>query len=154
LHRFQGQSSGKVDEGKIPNATPVIVCDPDISQVEGRSTGFFYTMLSRATTFGDETGLNSAIYFTGPHLTKERIQRLTVRSDNNKTLVNVQRRSNWVDHLITHNTVDVSKITPDEMEDVFRWATTTTFTYDELYKRTQNYIASRHEAHHLSAYPS
>jgi hypothetical protein len=153
LHRFQGQSSGKVDEGKIPNATPVIVCDPDVSQVEGRSTGFFYTMISRATTFGDDMGLNSAIYFTGPHLTKDRIQRLTVRSDNNKTLANVQRRTDWVEHL-QRNTVDTSKITPQEIEDVFRWATTTTYTYDELYKRTQEYITSRHEAHQTSAYPS
>lgn len=153
MHRFQGQSAGKVDKGKIPNATPVIVCDPDVSQVEGRSTGFFYTMLSRATTFGDETGLNSAIYFTGPHLTKERIQRLTVRSDNNKTLINVQRRTNWVEHL-THNTVDVSKISPEEMEDVFRWATTTKYSYDELYRRTQEYISTRDEARQASANPS
>jgi beta-mannanase len=129
------------------------VCDPDVSQVEGRSTGFLYTMISRATTFGDEMGRNSAIYFTGPHLTKERIQRLTLRSDNNKTLANVQRRTDWVEHL-QRNTVDTSKITPEEIEDVFRWATTTTYTYDELYRRTQEYITSRHKTHYAFVYPS
>jgi hypothetical protein len=38
--------------------TPVIVNDPNVRQVKGKSTVFFYTMLSRTPTFEDETGLN------------------------------------------------------------------------------------------------
>jgi hypothetical protein len=108
LHRFQGLSAGPVDEGKIPNMFGVIVCDPDIRAVEGRATSFFYTMLSRATTLGDENGLNSAIYFTGPHLTKERIQNLTLKTNSNQTLQNVKRRTEWVHHL-KRNTRDTTE---------------------------------------------
>jgi hypothetical protein len=43
----------------LKSHTPVTVNDPNVSQVEGKSTGFFYTMLSRTPTFGDETGLNN-----------------------------------------------------------------------------------------------
>lgn len=138
LHRFQGQSAGPVDKGKIKNATPVIICDPDVRQAEGRATGFFYTLISRATTFGDETGLNSAIYFTGPNLTKDRIQNLTVKTNSNTTLINVQRRNAWVQHLENH--LITSKATEQQMDDLFAW-TKTPIPYDALYKRTQQYIA-------------
>jgi hypothetical protein len=142
LHKFQGQSAGEVEAGKAPNATPVIVCDPDIKQVEGRSTGFFYTMLSRATTFGDESGLNSAIYFIGSNLTKERLQRLTLRSDSDNTLVNVQRRTEWVEHL-QQNAVDLSQITQAEMDDLYYgWTMGSPIQYDTLYTRTQQYITA------------
>jgi hypothetical protein len=65
IHKFQGLSAGPVDAGKIPNMYDCIICDPDMKQSEARATGLFYTALSRATTFGDSEGLNSAIYFMG-----------------------------------------------------------------------------------------
>jgi hypothetical protein len=121
LHRFLGLSAGPVDPGKIENATTLIVCDPDIRGVEGKATGFFYTLISRATSFGDPNGLNSAIYFIGPNVTKERIQNLTLKSNTNTTLVNVQRRSAWVQHLEA-NTIDLSSITQRQMQETFAWA--------------------------------
>jgi PIF1-like helicase len=138
LHRFQGLSAGPVDEGKIPNMFGVIVCDPDIRAVEGRATGFFYTMLSRATTLGDENGLNSAIYFTGPHLTKERIQNLTLKTNSNQTLQNVKRRTEWVHHL-KNNTRDTTQADEDRMKTVFKWAKQP-ISYDALFARTNQYI--------------
>jgi hypothetical protein len=73
---------------------------PDIKQVEGRSTCSFSTSLLRAATFGDKAGLlNWAIYFTGLNLTKERLQQPTLRSDLDKTLMNVEQRPQWVWHL-------------------------------------------------------
>jgi hypothetical protein len=98
-------------------------------------------MLSRATTFGDESGLNSAIYFTGSNVTKERLQWLTLRSESDKTLVYVQRRTEWVEHL-QRNAVDLSQFTREEMDDLYEWAKAAPIEYDVLYKRTQQYIAS------------
>ena len=138
LHRFQGLSAGPVDEGKIPNMFGMIICDPDVRAVEGRATGFFYTMLSRATTLGDENGLNSAIYFTGPHLTKERIQNLTLKTNSNQTLQNVQRRAKWVYHL-KQNTRDTTHVDEDRMRTVFEWAKQP-IPYNTLFARTNQYV--------------
>jgi len=132
-------SAGDVDPGKIPNATPRIIGDPDIRAVEGKATGFFYTLASRATSFGDSTGLGSAIYFIGPNLTKERIQNLTLKTNTNTTLINVQRREAWVQHLEA-NTMDLSNITTEMMQETFAWAKTP-IPYEDLYKRTQHYIS-------------
>lgn len=133
-------SAGRVDPGKIENATPRIICDPDIRAVEGKATGFFYTLVSRATSFGDTTGLDSAIYFIGPNLTKERIQNLTLKTNTNTTLVNVLRRQAWVQHLEA-NTIDLSEITTEMMQATFAW-TKTPIPYEDLYRRTQHYIST------------
>lgn len=116
----------------------VIICDPDGKIVEGRNTGFFYTMLSRATTLGDPNGLNSAIYFTGPNLTKQRIQELTLKTNSLQVLGNVKRRTAWVQYLENH-IVDTSNISNTQMQKLFQW-TQTRIPYDILYKRTQKYI--------------
>ena len=147
LHRFQGLSAGEVDEGKIQNATPRIICDPDIRAVEGKATGFFYTLISRATSFGDPTGLNSAIYFIGPNLTKDRIQNLTLKTNTNTTLLNVQRRNTWVQHLQS-NTIDLSNVTCQQIQETFAW-TQTPISYQELYTRTQQYISASKKYSHI-----
>jgi hypothetical protein len=116
----------------------VIICDPDGKIVEGRNTGFFYTMLSRATTLGDPNGLNSAIYFTGPNLTKQRIQELTLKTNSLQVLGNVKRRTAWVQYLENH-ILDTSNISNTQMQNLFQW-TQTRIPYDILYKRTQKYI--------------
>ena len=82
IHKFQGQSAGPVDKGKIPNIYGCIICDPDKSEVEGRALGLFYTALSRATTLGDDDGLNSANYFTGEDFNEKRIRNLGKRKNN------------------------------------------------------------------------
>jgi hypothetical protein len=137
LHRFQGLQAGPVDSGKPPNAFRVLVCDPDTKAAEGRATGFLYTMLSRATTFGDQTGLNSAIYFIGPNLTKERIMKLTLKTNSNQLIKNIERRNRWVAHLehhVVHRQANYSKI--------HKWLKNR-YTYDELYDRTNSYIKSK-----------
>jgi len=116
----------------------VIICDPDGKIVEGRNTGFFYTMLSRATTLGDPNGLNSAIYFTGPNLTKQRIQQLTLKTNSFQVLENVKRRTAWVQYL-ENQIVDTSNISHLQIQKLFQW-TQTPIPYDILYERTQKYI--------------
>ena len=83
IHKFQGLTAGPVDEGKIPNIYECIICDPDDKKYEGSSLGLLYTTLSRATTLGDNNGLNSAIYFTGQEFKRVRITRLTKRKNSN-----------------------------------------------------------------------
>ena len=48
-----------------------------MKKIEGTSLGLFYTATTRATTLGDDDGLNSAIYFSGTRFREERIRGLT-----------------------------------------------------------------------------
>jgi hypothetical protein len=121
-----------------------IICDPDSLEAEVRATGIFYTALSRATTFGDEDGLNSAIYFMGPDLTTARIQELTKSSRTKKELINVTRRRAWVDRLekaaAKQRTTDPNSAS---FKRLIEWATTTRYEYDELCKRTKKCVKEK-----------
>jgi hypothetical protein len=99
----------------------VIVCDPDCKVVEGRATGFFYTMISCATTLANADGRNTAFYFIGPHLTKERIQQISLKTNSNQMLINGHRRSVWVAHL-ENNIIDTTTLDLAHMREVFLWA--------------------------------
>jgi hypothetical protein len=86
-----------------------IICDPDIQGAECRATGLFYTAASRATTFGDENGLNSAIYFQGKGFTRDRVQKVTKITNSSKEFINVTRRCEWVKHL-KKNTIKSKRV--------------------------------------------
>lgn len=139
IHRFQGLSAGPVDEGKIPNMYECIICDPDVKASEVRATGLFYTALSRATTLGDDDGLNSAIYFTGNNITKDRIQNVTKKANKNEEYINVIKRRQWMTYL-SQNTVKFTKATTRNMNNVFQW-TKSQIMYPDLHKRIRMYIA-------------
>jgi hypothetical protein len=89
-----------------------IICDPDIQGSECRATGLLYTAASRATTFGDANGLNSAIYFQGKDFTQNRVQKVTKMTNSSKEFINVTRRREWVKHL-KKNTIKSKKSTPN-----------------------------------------
>ena len=57
-----------------------IICDPDEKHYEGVAIGLLYTAVSRATTLGDDDGLNSAIYFTGTAFKRSRIANLNKKT--------------------------------------------------------------------------
>lgn len=142
IHRFQGLSAGPVDKGKIPNMYECIICDPDVKSSESRATGLFYTALSRATTLGDENGLNSAIYFTGTDFTRDRIKNLSMKSNKNEEFINIHRRRQWVKHL-KQNTVtpiDISEIT--DAKEVFQWSKSR-ITQQQLRNRTRLYVKAK-----------
>ena len=139
IHRFQGLSAGPVDEGKIPNMYECIICDPDVKASEVRATGLFYTALSRATTLGDEDGLNSAIYFTGSNITKDRIQNVTKKTNKDEEYINAIRRRHWMQHLQQH-TVQFTKKTTRNFNELLEW-TTTRIKYPTLHKRIRMCIA-------------
>jgi len=105
IHKFQGLTAGPVDEGKIKNMYDVIVCDPDEKRFEGSSLGLLYTAVSRATTLGDEDGLNSAIYFTGKDFKGRRIRQLGLKKGSSDEYDLVIFRRRWVAH-IKANTIN------------------------------------------------
>ena len=102
LHTFQGLSTGPPNNGKDEHMYHAAIIDPGEKEVEGSNTGLFYTGLSRGSTLGDSNGLHSAIYFIGNHLTKERIQTLTLRKNSIQEYLNVTKRRHWVLFLENH----------------------------------------------------
>lgn len=114
-----------------------IICDPDIKKSEVRHTGLFYTALSRATTLGDDDGLNSAIYFIGNNITRERIQQVTMQSNKNQELINVTRRRTWVKYLKQY-TVKQQKVTTLQVKKNFSWSKQP-INAEQLHVRIQKY---------------
>jgi hypothetical protein len=142
IHKFQGLSAGPVDAGKIPNMYECIICDPDVKASESRATGLFCTALSRATTLGDEDGLNSAIYFTGKNITKDRIQHVTLKSDKNEEYINVIRRRKWVHHL-KKNTVKSKRTDTKQAQQMLLWSKQR-IASNKLYDRIRTCTARNH----------
>jgi len=88
-----------VEPGKIPNIYKRIVCDPDEKRHEASAIGLLYTALSRATTLGDDSGLNSAIYFTGQDFDESRIREMTKKKDSDDDYEKIIKRKEWVAHI-------------------------------------------------------
>ena len=66
IHSFQGASVGKTAPGRPDNAFERIVGDLGTRQFESINPGLFYTLLLRATTFGEERKPEtSAIFLKG-----------------------------------------------------------------------------------------
>ena len=141
IHKFQGLSAGPVDIGKIPNMYDVLICDPDEKYVEGMALGIFYTALSRATTFGDDDGLNSAIYFCGNAFSEARVRNLTHKSNSREEFKPAKNRRVWVDHIQRNTRSTKEAIAPLLEMDVtlIEWATSTTYTIASLQKRIDTY---------------
>jgi hypothetical protein len=127
-HRFQGQSAGPVDSGKIPNSYESIVFDPHDSSAEQKHLGLFYTGLSRATTLGDEQGLNSAIYFTGNDATESRMSNIGRKKNSRDYYDSYVKRSKWVQHLAGN--VYVGSMTGDKKEELCKWIDSTSYEED------------------------
>ena len=142
IHKFQGLTAGPVDEGKIPNIYECIICDPDDKKYEGSSLGLLYTALSRATTLGDNNGLNSAIYFTGPEFKRERITRLTKRKNSNDDFKQAIKRQRWVDFIQKQEQKSKPKIQSilQRQNNIFETSQSIHFDYDSFYTRKQDYI--------------
>ena len=111
IHKFQGLQAGPPIDGKQQHLYHSVVIDPDIKSFEQTHSGLFYTAISRGTTLGDDSGLRSAVYFTGHHLTQERIQKLTKCLTGDKECKKVTKRRAWVS-VLDNNTIDTSKPNP------------------------------------------
>lgn len=101
---------GPTKPGQPPNMYTTIICDPDEKKFEGMWPGLLYTMVSRATTLGDEDGNGSALYFDAPlvgsvPLTTERLSNLLCKAGRPNSskppelYENVRLRNAYVDSL-------------------------------------------------------
>ena len=91
IHTFQGFNAGPSAPNQPPNMIRRIIVDPGTKQFEGNNPGLFYTIMTRATTLGTNK-MDSAIYFTGWNMTKERIKNIT-RGQHGKVYKKVFLRS-------------------------------------------------------------
>ena len=142
IHTFQGLQAGPTPPGKPKqHMYECVICHPDNKSVEATHTGLLYTAISRGTTLGDPNGLNSAVYFTGDNLTRERIQELTKCKTSNNIYVKVKKRRLWVRHLEQH-TIKNKKIcnTHQRVLDYFEKNST---TGDKINERAFNYTMRR-----------
>ena len=141
IHRFQGLSAGPVDEGKIANPCECTVCDPDKNSAEGRALGLLCTAVSRATTLGDDSGLDSAIYFTGPSFNEERLRNMGRKKDSEDDYLNIARRRIWV-QFMRENT-SKGTLSPTRQADTLAWVTSSRCTYDALHNRIQQCVRAK-----------
>lgn len=124
-HRFQGQSAGPVDKGKIPNSYDSIVFDPHDSSAEQKHLGLFYTGLSRATTLGNKDGLYSAIYFTGTDATESRMSNIGRKKNSRDYYDSYVKRSKWVQYLARN--VYVGSMPENKREELCKWIDSTSY---------------------------
>jgi hypothetical protein len=127
IDTFQGQNAGPVADGKPPNPVQRIICDPGARSFEGRKSGLFYTIISRATTTGTLVNgkrLDSAIYFydygLNSLMTVSRIINLRKSLDKNVEYKCISKRDKWVERLMENRINQRIPIT--DIENIFEWA--------------------------------
>jgi len=133
MHKFQGLAAGPPEEGKPPFMCHSVIIDPDEPEVERLHTGLFYTGVSRGTTLGDAQGLNSAVYFHGPHLSHRRIRQLTLCKDGKHEHSKVMKRRDWVLHL-ENNTQTNKDPNTETVQQVFQYFNSR-ISYDDFFDR-------------------
>ncbi len=141
IHKFQGLTAGPVDEGKIPNMYQCIICDPDEKKYEGTSLGLFYTATSRATTLGDDDGLNSAIYFSGKQFKEERIRGLTKLKNSDQDFIMAKKRKKWIEFIKRRERMSKPqlKTTLKKKPHLIALLKSKKYDFDFLYTRIRSY---------------
>jgi hypothetical protein len=130
IHRFQGQSAGPVDKNKIPNPYECLICDPHDSSAENTHLGVFYTAISRATTLGDDNGLNSAFYLEGKEATEDRMKNIGQKQNSRDYHDTFVKRAKWVQSL-SENTYK-SPLTQEQQNDIKKWVTASRYTREDI----------------------
>ena len=133
LHRFQGQSAGPVDPGKIPNPYQCIVFDPHDSTAEHKALGLFYTGLSRATTLGGKTGIDSALFFDGKDATESRMQYLGQKVDSSDFYDTYEDRKSWINYL--EGRVCTCNLTLAQRDSLLQWVALASYSPGAVEKR-------------------
>lgn len=146
IHKFQGLTAGPVDEGKIPNMHKVLIVDPDEKHFEGKALGLLYTAVSRATTLGDDDGLNSAIYFDGADFKPDRIRNLIQKVEGGGEYESAKKRRRWVQHLDRNMSASEPAIDAlmKSQDAILNWTKIhCVITYDVLFRRINKYKVSK-----------
>lgn len=127
IHKFQGMEAGPSKH------IPAIVVDVGSIKFEAVNPGLLYTALSRASTLGDDSLLNSAIYLSGP-VTIDRLMNVKyLRTKNNTTQVyqKVEMRDKWILFLLQQEE-KTPTISTRKMTKLKEWASTTKITTAQL----------------------
>ena len=118
IHSFQGASVGKTGPGQPDNTFHRIIADPGERKYEANMTGLFYTLLSRATTLGEEgKPETSAILFNGRNMNPARIRNIT-KTEKGEMYKKVQDLRDWVEYLEKHT---INKVGDDKIQDILKW---------------------------------
>lgn len=135
LHTFQGQSAGPVEEGQPKNAVDKVIIEPGTRGFEGNNPGTLYMGVSRATTIGTG-GTDSALYFTGPNMTKFRVTDIKHKKasvDGSRQMYKkIALREKWVQKLEQNTTRP--DIPESDIKDMKQWCNNTVidqFTLDD-----------------------
>ena len=118
IHTFQGQNAGPVSQNQAPNAIGRIICDPGTKRFEGQNPGLLYTILSRATTLGEDK-MSSAVYFTGNNATKARFQNIT-QGIHGTTYKKVILRERWM--AVLKKGIRQDNMTVKEQQQLIKWS--------------------------------
>ena len=119
IHTFQGQNAGPVQAGHCPNPVQKLICNPGTRRFEANCIGLFYTLLSRITTFGDPLDkFSSAIYFTGPNMSTERVLNITL-NEKGCMYSMTEKREKFVSYLQQHE--HNSKMSLNEQNKILGW---------------------------------
>ena len=130
IHRFQGQSAGPVDKNKIPNPYECLICDPHDSSAENTHLGVFYTGISRATTLGDNDGLNSAFYLEGKEAVEDRMRNIGRKQNSRDYHDTFVKRAKWVQYL-NENTYK-NPLSENQQRDIKKWAMNYQYTTEHI----------------------
>jgi len=149
IHKFQGLSAGPTDAGQLPNMYKYLVVDPDEKKFEGTWPGLLYTIVSRATTLGDENGFGSALYFDASDMDSLPINRYRFKNllyqEQKKVLQykRIVKRQKWVDRLHCNKTTP-SHEGEDSQRAFLQEMEKGRVMFDTLRHRIEAYVLSRH----------
>ena len=129
IHTFQGMNAGPVEDGQPPNQIKRIIVDPGDQAMEGRNPGLLYTVLSRATTMGDDSGRGSAIYFKGPNIEPGRFVNCGYTTTGTEYAA-VTNRKQWVEYLNQHTVT--STTSQRQKQALYKWISNIKVTHAEL----------------------
>ena len=113
----------------------------DEKKIEGTSLGLFYTATSRATTLGDDDGMNSAIYFSGNQFKEKHIRGLTKLKNSDQDFIMAKKRQKWVEFLQRRERMSKDQIRKvlKKKPQLVSLLKSTKFDYDILYSRIRSY---------------
>ena len=117
-----------------------------MKKFEGTSLGLFYTATSRATTLGDDDGLNSAIYFSGSQFREERIRGLTKLKNSDQDFIMAKKRKKWVDFLKRRERMSQLHVKKSikNKNNTISLLKSTDYDFDFLYTRIRTYSQSNY----------
>ena len=120
IHSFQGASVGKIQPGRPDNAYHRLVGDPGTRNFEANNPGLFYTLLSRATTLGEEENPEtSAIFFKGVNMILQRIDKITCKQGKEGGIYKkIEKIRNWVAYLTKHT---MPRAKEEDIGEMIRW---------------------------------